>query len=154
MKSRGQVSLEYMTMLGLSLIIFAAVLYVATFLISTSGMQIDVDTAYRAVQGIKESADFIYVHGHPSKIPAEINIPSNVEDISIENKVVRIRLSVGGSFTDVYAVTKANMTFAQEAYNEICSPSSHVCGEGRYVLIFESMDPDFSLGYDVNITRQ
>lgn len=150
MESRGQVSLEYMTMLGLSLIIFAAVLYVATFLISTSGMQVDVDTAYRAVQGIRESADFIYVHGHPSKIPAEINIPPNVESISIEDKVVRIRLFVGGSFTDVYAVTKANMTGAYAA-SEICSP---VCGEGRYVLVFQSMDPDFSLGYDVNITRQ
>jgi uncharacterized protein (UPF0333 family) len=148
MESRGQVSLEYMTMLGLSLIIFAAVLYVATFLISTSGMQIDVDAAYRAVQGIRESADFIYVHGHPSKIPAEIAIPSNVEDVSIEGKVVRIRLSVGESFTDVYSITKANMT-GRDATDVICSG---VCAEGRYVLVFQSMDPDLSLGYDVNIT--
>jgi len=147
MKNRAQVSLEYMTMLGLSLVIFAGVLYIATTLISTSRTQIDVDTAYRAVQGIKESADFIYVHGHPSKIQSSIHIPSNVEDLSIQGKVVRITLSVGKSFTDVYAVTKANMT-GSDARNEICSTG--ICAEGYYLMIFESLDP--STGRDVNIT--
>jgi uncharacterized protein (UPF0333 family) len=148
MKRRGQVSLEYMTMLGLSLIIFAAVLYVATFLMSTSGMQIDVDTAYRAVQGVRESADFIYVHGYPSKIQSGINIPSNVEDVSIEGKVVRLRLNVGKSFTDVYAVTKANMT-ATGAQDTICA--SNLCREGYYILNFEALNPDLTR-HDVNIT--
>jgi len=149
MKRRGQVSLEYMTMLGLSLIIFAAVLYVATFLMSTSGMQIDVDTAYRAAQGVRESADFIYVHGYPSKIQSGINIPSNVEEVSIEGKVARLRLSVGRSFTDVYAVTKANMTATNAVTGTICK--SNICREGYYILNFEALNPDIT-HYDVNIT--
>ncbi len=150
MEDKGQVSLEYMTMLGLSLIIFAAVLYISTFLVSTSGVQIDVDTAYRAVQDIKQSADFIYVHGHPSKIPAGVRIPTNVETLSIQDKVVCIRLAVGSSATDIYAVTKANMTASAD--EDICSGG--ICGEGYYMLVFNSVDPnDFVLsGYDVNIT--
>ncbi|RLI90855.1 MAG: hypothetical protein DRO89_05075 [Candidatus Altiarchaeales archaeon] len=147
MKNRAQVSLEYMTMLGLSLVIFAGVLYIATTLTSTSRTQIDVDTAYRAVQGIKELADFIYVHGHPSKIQSTIHIPGNVEDLSIEERVVRIRLSIGESFTDVYAVTKANMT-GSSAVNEICPAG--ICTEGYYLMIFESLNQ--STPYDVNIT--
>jgi uncharacterized protein (UPF0333 family) len=147
MKNKAQVSLEYMTMLGLSLIIFAGVLYVANTMLSTSRPQIDVDTAYRAVQGIRESADFIYVHGHPSKIQSNIHIPSNVELLSIHDKVVTIRLSVGESFTDVYAVTKANMT-GNFAVNGICSGG--VCSEGYYLMIFESLNE--TMGYDVNIT--
>lgn len=147
MKNRAQVSLEYMTMLGLSLIIFVGILYVATIMISTAGTQIDVDTAYRAVQGIKESAEFIYVHGHPSKIQSNIHIPSNVEDVSIQGNVVRIRLSVGEVFTDVYAVTKANMT-GDMAVNEICQGG--ICGEGYYLMIFESLNQ--TTDYDVNIT--
>jgi len=146
MKNRGQVSLEYMTMLGLSLIIFAAVLYVATFLMSTSNMQIDVDMAYRAAQGIRESADFIYVHGYPSKIQSGINIPSNVEEVSIGEKVVRLRLNVGSSFTDVYAVTKANMT--SDVVSSICTVNG--CSEGYYILNFEALNPDLT-HYDVTI---
>jgi hypothetical protein len=136
-----------MTMLGLSLIIFAAVLYIATFLMSTSNMQIDVDTAYRAVQGIRESADFIYVHGYPSKIQSGVNLPANVEDVSVNEKVARVRLSVGRSFTDVYAVTKANMT--ADVQSELCDVNG--CAEGYYILNFEALNPDLSF-YDVNIT--
>jgi hypothetical protein len=147
MKNRAQVSLEYMTMLGISLVIFAGVLYVATLLVSEQRTQIDVDTAYRAVRGIKELSDFIYVHGDPSKTRSTIHIPGNVQNLSIRDHVVRLRLGVGSSFTDVYAVTKANMTGIQ-AENRICPAG--ICGEGYYQMIFESVNE--TGGYDVNIT--
>lgn len=137
-----------MTILGLSLIIFAAILAVAIFLMSTSSTQIDVDTAYRAVQGIRESADFIYVHGYPSKIQSSIHIPGNVEEVYMEGKVVRIRLGMGDSYTDVYAVTKANIT-GSTAVGEICPQG--VCKEGYYVLVFEALDPSDPANPDVEI---
>ncbi len=147
MKNRAQVSLEYMTMLGLSLIIFAGVIYIATTLVLTQKTQIDVDTAYMAVRGIRESADFIYVHGHPSKIQSTIHIPSSAESLSLQGNVVRIKLSVGESFTDVYAVTRANMT-GNSVVDRICPGG--ICSGGYYPMIFESLNE--STNYDVNIT--
>ncbi len=149
MKNKGQVSLEYMTMLGLSLMIFIAVLYVATFLISTSEVQIDVDTAYRSVQTMGESADFIYVHGYPSKVPATVRIPSNVEDLSIQGNVARVRLIVGDSFTDVYSVTKSDMD-GSVVTADICPGG--ICREGQHVLIFEANDPLTAPAYQVNVS--
>ena len=134
-------------MIALSLVIFLSVLYVATTMMATSSIQISVDTAYRAVQGIKDGADFIYVHGHPSKIQSNIRIPSNVENMSIHNKTIRMRLSIGDAYTDVYAVAKGNLNSSVES--DICT--TEACSEGNYVFVFSSMDP--ATGYDVSIAK-
>ncbi|RLI93873.1 MAG: hypothetical protein DRO90_02975 [Candidatus Altiarchaeales archaeon] len=131
-------------MLALSLIIFVGILYIATTLITTSSIQVNVDAAYRAVQDIKESADFIYVHGHPSRIQTNIRIPSNVENITLNNKLIRLRVSVGSMYTDIYAIARGNIT----SNLGICS--SGICREGNYLFVFTSTDP--ATGYDVNIT--
>lgn len=145
-KKRGQASLEYMVMLALSLGIFASILYVTNSLITSSSTQIGADAAFRAVEGIKEASDFIYTHGHPSKTQINVRIPSNIENISIGNKIVRIGISSGLSYTDIYDVTRGNMT---SDLSVIC-PSGN-CREGYYVLNVESMNPALG-GYDVNIT--
>lgn len=145
-KKRGQASLEYMVMLALSLGIFAAILYVTNSLIISSSTQIGADAAFRAVEGIKEASDFIYTHGHPSKTQINVRIPANIENISVQNRVVKISISSGLSYTDIYDVTKGNMTSEISA---ICPVGN--CREGYYVLNVESMNPAVS-GYDVNVT--
>lgn len=125
---KAQASLEYMVMLALSLGVFAAILYVISTLISTSSTQIGVDSAYRAVDRIGESADFIYVHGHPSKTQINVYIPPNTEEMSIQHNTVNMRLSVGPSYTDVYTVTRGNLT----------GNLSAVTHEGYYVFTVES----------------
>jgi len=143
---KAQASLEYMIMLAISLGIFAIILYVSTFLISTSTMQVGVDSAFRAVQTVREAADFIYIHGHPSKIQTQVRIPGNVEGFKISGQSIKITLSSYQSYTDIYEVTKGNLT---SDISLIC-PSQNFCKSGNYVLVFESMPP--GSGYDVNIS--
>jgi len=134
---KSQASLEYMVMLALSLGIFVAILYVATSLISTASSHIGIDSAYRAVQEIREKADFIYIHGHPSKTQSNVYISPSVENVSINGKTVRIRVSVDHSYTDIYAITKGQLT----------GDLSSIKREGYYVLNIESTPNDL-----VNIT--
>lgn len=142
----GQASLEYMIMIALSIGIFAGILYVANSLITGSNAQIGVNAAFRVVEGVREASDFIYTHGHPSKIEINVRIPSNIENITIHDKVVKVSISSGGSYTDIYEITRGNMT---SDLSTMC-PSGN-CHEGTYVLDIESMNPAIS-GYDVNVT--
>lgn len=128
MTDKAQASLEYMIMLALSLGVFAVMLYTVTLLITSSTSQIGVDSAYRAVLDVGKAADFIYIHGHPSKTRVEVYVPSNVEDISAGGKSVSIRLSSAGSYTDVYSVTRGNVSGDLSSMNR----------EGYYVLSVES----------------
>ena len=151
MKNKAQSSLEYMVMLALSLIIFAAIITFSMTMLSGVRSQMASDSAFKAVEDIKESADFIYVHGDPSKIRSSIRIPSNVENITIEGSLIMISISSGQSTTDVYDISKGNIT-ATDAINYLCPTqglSGTGCREGDYLLNFQSID---SSGYNVNIS--
>ena len=125
----GQASLEYMVMLALSLAIFSAILYVTSSLISTSSAQVGVDSAYRAVEKLRDSSDFIYVHGHPSKTQVNVYIPPNVEEVSIlNNNTFKMRIGIGASYTDIYSVAKGRV------YGDL----SDIIREGYYVFKVES----------------
>ncbi|MFC2154741.1 hypothetical protein ACFLRC_04600 [Candidatus Altiarchaeota archaeon] len=134
-KFKGQASLEYMVMLALSLAVFSAILYVSSTLLSSSTTQIGVDAAARAVSQVKEATDFIYVHGHPSKTQVNIYVPPNIENVTMANQTVAFRISVGLAYTDIYSITKGNVS---SDLTLICPPPSGTCHEGYYLLNVES----------------
>ncbi|MBN2250776.1 MAG: hypothetical protein JW724_01705 [Candidatus Altiarchaeota archaeon] len=144
-KSRGQASLEYMVMLAISLLIFTAIIGFSMNMVSNVKSQLGVDSAFKAVEEIKEASDFIYVHGHPSKIRRNVRMPSNMENLTLSDNFIRISISTGQSYTDIYDVTKANIT-AVDAIDFICPEGA--CRGGSYVLNMESLES----GYDVNIS--
>lgn len=139
---KGQASLEYMVMLGISLLIFAAIIGFSMNMVNNVKNQLGVDTAYKAVEEIKEASDFIYVHGHPSKIRRNVQIPSGVENITISGSLVKMSISTGESYTDIYDVIKGNVT-ADGAVGFMCR--NEECKGGTYVLDFESLESGYSL---------
>ena len=145
MENKAQSSLEYMVMLAISLLIFGVVLFVSMNMLMGYNSQIAVDASFRAVEDIKEATDFVYTHGHPSKISIKVRIPSGIENISISGNLIKMSIATGQSYTDIYDITKANVT-GDSAVGVLCSGG--VCREGYYVLNVESLET----GYDVNIT--
>lgn len=139
MENRAQASLEYMVMLALSLIIFSAIVYGTSVLISSSSIQVGVDSAQRAVEKLKGAADFVYVHGHPSRTEIDVYIPPNIENMVIlpTNNSILARVSVGETYTDIYGVTKGKV------YGDL----SDVTKEGYYVFRVETTSED-----SINIT--
>jgi len=129
MENKAQASLEYMIMLALSLGIFAAILYVVSSLVSTSSVQIGVDSAVRASNRMKEAADFIYVHGHPSKTQINVYIPPNIEGVSIiDNKTINLKVAMRESYTDIYSIAKGT----------VIGNLTPIQRKGYYVISFES----------------
>ena len=139
MNAKAQASLEYMVMLAISLAVFASILYVTNNLIATSSSQIGVDSAFRAALKIRESADFIYVHGHPSKTQVNVYIPPNIENVTIDNNnSINVRIAMGSYYTDIYEVTKGKV------YGDL----TVLKREGYYVLNVESQQDN-----TINITK-
>ena len=130
-----------MVMLALSLMVFSSILYVTGVLISNSSVQMGVDSGFRAVEKLTSAADFIYVHGHPSRTEVNIYIPPNIElfEIMPSNNSIRARVSVGGSYTDIYGVTKGKV-YGGEI-------TSIVTREGYYPFRVESTSDN-----EINIT--
>ena len=76
-----------------------------------------VDASFRAVNHIRESADFIYIHGYPSKTQINVYIPPYVENVSIvSDNCINIRVSIPGegqdvedSVTDIHGITRGRI---------------------------------------------
>jgi uncharacterized protein (UPF0333 family) len=130
MSSKAQASLEYMVMLALSLLIFSAIVYGTSVLIQTSSLQVGLDSAKRAVDKLKGAADFVYIHGHPSRTEVNVYIPPNIENLTLldTNNTIVARVSVGETYTDVYSVMKGRV------YGDL----TDVNKEGYYVFRVES----------------
>ncbi len=137
-----------MVMLAISLLIFAAIIAFSLSLVNNVKSQLGVDSAFKAVEEIKEASDFIYVHGHPSKIRRNVRIPSGIDNMTISGNIIKLSIMTGNSYTDIYDISKANIT-ATDAVNFVCL--NGVCREGNYIFNMESMESP--PGYDVNITH-
>jgi hypothetical protein len=73
------------------------------------------------------------VHGHPSKLRIRVYVPPSIREMGIEggnNRTVYMRLDSAPQYTDVYAVTRGNIT----------GDLSDITQEGYYMLNIESLD--------------
>lgn len=131
---RGQVMVEYIALMAIALLVLSIMLSVATNLLFGSASQRGIDAAKRTVETIREKVDFIYIHGHPSRTQTRVTIPNNINNITIRDRLIRLRVDVGDYYTDVYEITKANLT---ANISGICGGG---CSPGNYLLIIESTE--------------
>lgn len=114
---RGQVSAEYMALLGLSLTAFFVIwLYVNS---SQQSVQQDLKVGFakQTVQRLADAANLVFVQGSPAKIFVEVNNPEGVVGVSPTSSAecgtseILLRVSsLNGTVSDVYAPVSANVS--------------------------------------------
>ncbi len=103
----GQASVEYVIIVGVLLIITIPFFYYA---FSESNTNIKLNQADDAVKTIARAADSVYSFGPGSKQLVYITIPEGVSSSSVTSKTIQMQLSIFGGTSDIYAITKANLT--------------------------------------------
>jgi len=150
-KNKGQAAMEYMTMIGLSLLILMGLLVVVHFMTTSASDQMNMNTAHDAVNKLKESADFVYIHGHPTTITVYASIPGNVAESNqstylgrpgnLPGRTINIGMLVGDEVNDIYSVTKGNVV------------GNLPKTQGYYVFVIESTGDDASSPINISIKR-
>lgn len=109
-KKRGQVSIEYMIVVGFAFIMIMPVIII--FLVQSNDIQdsINVNQANSVARKIAHYSDSIYYMGHPSKTTIKAYIPKGIESISIGNQEVVFRMQTSHGPTDVVHITDVNIT--------------------------------------------
>ncbi len=110
MNKRGQVAFEYLTMIGVSLIILFGLVAFAYSWTASSRDSVSVSIARNTVENIVESVDLVGAQGYPAKTTISVQIPDGIVSAEINGSVVSMRVKVNGGFTDVSATAKENMT--------------------------------------------
>jgi hypothetical protein len=102
---RGQVTTEYVIIVGFMLIVLLVLWAQTTFTISSTTADLRVAYAKHAVTKLAEAADAVYVQGPPAKFSIYITMPDNVESATVSGHEISINVYTYGGTTDVYQET-------------------------------------------------
>jgi hypothetical protein len=134
--------MEYLVLTGFTLLILSILLVAAYTKMSSSEIQIDMNSAERAVLEMKRAADFAYIHGHPTKLTIDVYLPSNIESAYsfMGNSTINLAMDVGGVHTDVWRSTLGEVGW------DLSGSTSLPKTEGYYLIVVESTDFDLYNG--------
>ncbi len=107
---KGQVSTEYLMVVGFSLLILVPVL--AAFFLQTQDLQdsVDLNAAKEAVRTIAENADLVYTMGPPTTVVIKVRVPDKVTKVSFQGRQVTMEVETAAGLSDVFETASANMT--------------------------------------------
>jgi len=106
---KGQVATEYLTIVGIGLFIVTIVFY---YTITYSSESVSVNQAKEAADTIAKAADYVYSVGVGSQTTIVINLPNRIVESHIKNKEILFKLGLKSGITDVYSITKGEVSGA------------------------------------------
>lgn len=111
-RCKGQVSLEYVVVVGLILAACAPVWLLAQDRISDAQTELDAVTAQASVDALAKAADWAALSGYPARRTVDIEMPHSVEGALVAGHEVRILFHGSAGLTEAYGVSQANLTGA------------------------------------------
>lgn len=116
-KKRGQVSLEYIIVMGFIFLMIIPLLVLFTTESNNIRDEINIHQAQNVARKISASAESVYYYGYPSKTTIKAYMPQNVQAITIENNEVVIKLSTGNGDLDIVEYTPVNITGDMQTFS-------------------------------------
>ena len=98
--------MEYMFIIGFLMLTIGPILY---YSLQGQSSTIHINQADDAVNTIANAVDSVYALGPGSKTFVWVNFP-NIESSSLTNSEVLLKISIGGTTSEIYATTKTSMT--------------------------------------------
>ena len=103
---RGQLSSEYVIILGMVFVVLTPILYYALIESNTSIKLNQIDDS---INTLVRAVDTVYSIGPGTKKYVWINTPTNIINYSLENKAISLKLLMYGKVSDVFGKTKADL---------------------------------------------
>jgi len=109
-RCRGQVSLEYVVVVGLVLAACTPIWILAQNHIQDAQTQLDAATAQSSVDALAKAADWAALSGYPARRTVDIDIPKSAQSALVEGREVRILFYGSSGLTEAYGVSHANLS--------------------------------------------
>jgi hypothetical protein len=106
---KAQAAVEYMTVIGIGLIILTAILYYSTRSFQNYKEDTNVLSAKNTVDKVGENVDWVYSQGYPSRVQISVYIPDDVEMASLANRTVLMRMKSTSGTKDIFYNTIGDM---------------------------------------------
>ncbi len=106
----GQASVEFMIIIGfmLTILIPLSILYYQH--VYNMNTDVKAEQLQKVANEVVDKAEEVYYLGSPSKITIKAYIPNDIEDIKINSNEINFKLKTSSGITDIFAVSKVNLT--------------------------------------------
>lgn len=109
-KKKAQASLEYLSIVALSLAILVPVwLYVDNNTLAVKD-ELRAGYARQGVYSLRDAADVVFVQGPPAQLMVDVNVPDGVTSAGVAGRHITLWLATTRGNIEVYGVTIANLT--------------------------------------------
>ena len=109
-KKRCQASLEYMMIIGFSILLFIPLIIMFADEKSDLDIKVDANQAQVIARKIADSAESVFYLGEPSKTKLKVYMPKNVQDIYYENNTLFFLVRTEDVITEIPTVSQINLT--------------------------------------------
>ena len=109
-KKRGQASLEYMVIIGFSVLLVIPLIIMYANEKSDLDIKVNSNQAQLIERKICDAAESVYYLGEPSKTRLKVYMPKNIEEIYFTNNTLMFMMRAGDSITEIPRVCLVNLT--------------------------------------------
>jgi len=99
---KAQVSLEYLTIVSIALLILVPLVLYANQMFLGYRENTRTSLAKNAVKKIGENADWVYSQGQPARREIQVYMPDGIEEASLENNEVLLRIRTSAGTSDIF----------------------------------------------------
>lgn len=110
MRKSAQVSMEYMMVVGFSLLMIIPIISIYGIERQSINNQVNAKQAGNIAKKIVDSAETVYYLGKPAKTTLKVYMPNNVEEIIISNQEIVFKVRFGKLVSDVVGTSQVNLT--------------------------------------------
>jgi hypothetical protein len=111
MEKRGQVSIEFMAIIGFVTFIAITMLILSQFYQREVSTQVETNQVDHLARKIIEASESVYYLGEPSKTTISGNMPGHVSAVQISPNEITFKVKVsGGGVRDISYVSNVNLT--------------------------------------------
>ena len=102
---KAQVAIEYLIIVSVAIIVLLPLVIYANEMIRNYNEETKISLAKNAVKKLGESADWVYSQGQPAKLTTEVYFPEGIDQASLENNTILLRMKILSGISDVYYST-------------------------------------------------
>jgi hypothetical protein len=106
----GQVSIEYMFIIGFATMMTIPLLLIYYTYTSDSADSVASSQAIQIARSVVDSAESVYYLGTPSQTTLKVNFPDRIQSINLSNREIVFRLSTNSGTVDVVQVSSVNLS--------------------------------------------
>jgi len=107
---KAQVSMEYLAIMGITLMMLLPIGVIVSEYLGFSNEQISMQQANEIARKITDNAETVYFLGYPSKITLKMYFPENIISADVMENGVLLLLDATGTERDIYQKSAVNLT--------------------------------------------